>query len=172
MLWQCASPYHIRDFAHQPSLSSKAYMDQALAQAKVKVSATSPTWEPQRSYERRLTNIMSKTKGLPHKPLTLYIFDRTLRCRIQTPWQAGQAKGIGHKRRRIGRAVGRRSSTTTTGPCPPTSTTSPRVPYKEQKQKRGSGRTVPRLRGRQIGGGGGGAWQEALGVVGAHKPAT
>ncbi len=144
-------------------------MDQVLAQAKVKVSATSPTWEPQRSYERRLTNIMSKTKGLPHKFLTLYMFDGTFRCRIQTPWQAGQAKGIGHQRRRIGRAVGRRSSTT--GPCPPTSTTSPRVPYKEQKQKRGSGRTV-RRRGRQIGGGGGGAWQEALGVVGAHEPAT
>jgi cohesin complex subunit SA-1/2 len=45
-------------------------MDQVLAQAKVKVSATSSTWEPQRAYERRLTNIMSKTKGLPpaHNP--------------------------------------------------------------------------------------------------------
>jgi len=54
------------------SLSSKAYLDQVLAQAKVKVSATSPTWEPQRSYERRLANIMSKTKGMPHKSLTRY----------------------------------------------------------------------------------------------------
>jgi hypothetical protein len=42
-------------------------MDQVLAQAKVKVSATSSTWEPQRAYERRLTNIMSKTKGYPRK---------------------------------------------------------------------------------------------------------
>ena len=55
------------------SLSSKAHLDQVLAQAKVKVSATSPTWEPQRSYERRLANIMSKTKGLPHKSLTRYL---------------------------------------------------------------------------------------------------
>ncbi|KAH9974267.1 hypothetical protein BGW80DRAFT_1436857 [Lactifluus volemus] len=45
------------------ALTIKAYMDQVLAQAKVKVSATSSIWEPQRAYERRLTNIMSKTKG-------------------------------------------------------------------------------------------------------------
>ncbi|KAN0139259.1 hypothetical protein V8E53_002760 [Lactarius tabidus] len=45
------------------ALTIKAYMDQVLAQAKVKVSPTSSTWEPLRAYERRLTNIMSKTKG-------------------------------------------------------------------------------------------------------------
>jgi len=45
-------------------------MDQVLAQAKIKVSATSPTWEPLRAYERRVTNIMSKTKGLFHKSLS------------------------------------------------------------------------------------------------------
>lgn len=54
------------------SLSSKAHLDQVLAQAKVQVSATSPIWEPQRSYERRLTNIMSKIKGMPPKSLTRY----------------------------------------------------------------------------------------------------
>lgn len=43
--------------------SSKAHMDQALAQAKLQVSATSPVWEPQRTYERRLNNIMTKGKG-------------------------------------------------------------------------------------------------------------
>ena len=49
-------------------------MDQVLAQAKVKVSPTSSTWEPQRAYERRLGNIMSKSKGLspmiPQRPYT------------------------------------------------------------------------------------------------------
>ncbi|KAI9513450.1 hypothetical protein F5148DRAFT_1273088 [Russula earlei] len=52
---------------NRDALAIKAYMDQALAQAKVKVSATSPAWEPQRAYERRLTNIMSKTKGAASK---------------------------------------------------------------------------------------------------------
>lgn len=45
------------------ALTIKAYVDQVLAQAKVKVSPTSSTWEPQRAYERRLVNIMSKSKG-------------------------------------------------------------------------------------------------------------
>ncbi|KAH8990784.1 hypothetical protein EDB92DRAFT_1935195 [Lactarius akahatsu] len=45
------------------ALTIKAYMDQVLAQAKVKVSPTSSAWEPQRAYERRLVNIMSKSKG-------------------------------------------------------------------------------------------------------------
>ena len=49
---------------------SKAHMDQALAQAKLTVSATSPVWEPQRAFERRLNNIMTKGKGTPH-PLPL-----------------------------------------------------------------------------------------------------
>lgn len=38
-------------------------MDQMLAQAKVEISATSPIWEPQRAYEKRLSTAMSKTKG-------------------------------------------------------------------------------------------------------------
>jgi cohesin complex subunit SA-1/2 len=46
-----------------------------LAQAKVKVSTTSQTWEPQRAYERRLSNIMSKTKGLLHKSHNLVCVD-------------------------------------------------------------------------------------------------
>ncbi|KAI0301249.1 hypothetical protein BC826DRAFT_1155978 [Russula brevipes] len=49
------------------ALAIKAHLDQVLAQAKVKVSATSPIWEPQRAYERRLTNIMSKMKGATSK---------------------------------------------------------------------------------------------------------
>jgi cohesin complex subunit SA-1/2 len=39
-------------------------MEQALAQAKLEVSATAAIWEPQRAYERRLNNIMSKAKGM------------------------------------------------------------------------------------------------------------
>ncbi|KAF8270027.1 hypothetical protein EI94DRAFT_1723662 [Lactarius quietus] len=46
------------------ALTIKACLDQVLAQAKIKVSPTSSTWEPQRAYERRLVNIMSKSKGL------------------------------------------------------------------------------------------------------------
>jgi cohesin complex subunit SA-1/2 len=38
-------------------------MDQVLAQGKIEVSATSKVWEPQRAYEKRLTNAMSKEKG-------------------------------------------------------------------------------------------------------------
>lgn len=49
---------------------SKAYLEQVLAQAKIKVSTTSPTWEPLRAYERRVTNIMAKTKGSLHESLT------------------------------------------------------------------------------------------------------
>ncbi|KAH8981938.1 hypothetical protein EDB86DRAFT_2973582 [Lactarius hatsudake] len=48
---------------NRDALTIKAYMDQVLAQAKVKVSPTSSAWEPQRAYERRLVNIMSKSKG-------------------------------------------------------------------------------------------------------------
>ncbi|KAH9035024.1 hypothetical protein EDB85DRAFT_1945370 [Lactarius pseudohatsudake] len=48
---------------NRDALTIKAYMDQVLAQAKVKVSPTSSAWEPQRAYERRLANIMSKSKG-------------------------------------------------------------------------------------------------------------
>jgi hypothetical protein len=79
-------------------------MDQVLAQAKIKVSATSPTWEPLRAYERRVTNIMSKTKGLFHKSLTNLVFvDVTVRYRIEIPRQASrQAKRARHERRRIG----------------------------------------------------------------------
>jgi hypothetical protein len=42
---------------------SKAHVDQVLAQAKVEVLATSKQWEPQRAYEKRLGNVMSKDKG-------------------------------------------------------------------------------------------------------------
>ena len=63
----------LRDVADSSSFSSKAYLEQVLAQAKVKVSATSSTWEPQRAYERRLSNIMSKTKGILHKSPILYV---------------------------------------------------------------------------------------------------
>jgi cohesin complex subunit SA-1/2 len=66
-------PNDIRDVADQISPSSKAYLEQVLAQAKVKVSATSSTWEPHRAYERRLTNIMSKIKGLQQKSSTLIV---------------------------------------------------------------------------------------------------
>ncbi|KAI9463987.1 hypothetical protein BJY52DRAFT_1115027 [Lactarius psammicola] len=47
---------------NRDALTIKAYMDQVLAQAKVKVSSTSSAWEPQRAYERRLVNIMSKVQ--------------------------------------------------------------------------------------------------------------
>ena len=72
-LWQCTYPNDMFEtlLINQPSHSSKAYLEQVLAQAKVKVSATSSTWEPQRAYERRLTNIMSKIKGLLQKSSTL-----------------------------------------------------------------------------------------------------
>lgn len=43
--------------------SSKAHMDQILDQAKVEIAPTSQVWEPQRAYEKRLANVMSKTKG-------------------------------------------------------------------------------------------------------------
>ncbi|KAJ7057080.1 hypothetical protein C8F01DRAFT_992238, partial [Mycena amicta] len=49
------------------AMKIKAHMDQALAQAKVDVSATSKVWDPQRAYEKRLAAITSKdnkgTKG-------------------------------------------------------------------------------------------------------------
>jgi len=35
-------------------------MDQALEEAKVEISPTTKVWEPQRSYEKRLTTIMAK----------------------------------------------------------------------------------------------------------------
>ena len=65
-------------------------MDQVLAQARVKVSATSPTWEPQRAYERRLANIMSKTKGPILVTFTPLYTDAVLRRRIQISWQGRQ----------------------------------------------------------------------------------
>ncbi|KAI0316231.1 hypothetical protein OF83DRAFT_1276961 [Amylostereum chailletii] len=49
-------------------LKIKAHMDQVLAQAKLEVLSTSPVWEPQRAYERRLTNAMAKAKGGPGRP--------------------------------------------------------------------------------------------------------
>jgi len=45
------------------ALKIKAHMDQVLAQAKVEVLATSKQWEPQRAYEKRLGNVMSKDKA-------------------------------------------------------------------------------------------------------------
>lgn len=45
------------------SSSSKAHMDQILAQAKVEISPTSKIWDPQRAYEKRLGTAMSKDKG-------------------------------------------------------------------------------------------------------------
>ncbi|KAJ7507277.1 hypothetical protein B0H11DRAFT_1706223, partial [Mycena galericulata] len=44
------------------AMKIKAHMDQVLAQAKVEVSPTLKTWEPQRAYEKRLAAIMSKDK--------------------------------------------------------------------------------------------------------------
>jgi len=44
------------------ALKIKAHMDQVLAQAKVEVLATSKQWEPQRAFEKRLGNVMSKDK--------------------------------------------------------------------------------------------------------------
>ncbi|KAI0031520.1 hypothetical protein K488DRAFT_51948 [Vararia minispora EC-137] len=47
------------------ALRIKAHLEQALALAKLEVSATAPAWEPVRAYERRLNNIMAKAKGKP-----------------------------------------------------------------------------------------------------------
>ncbi|KDQ56870.1 hypothetical protein JAAARDRAFT_36349 [Jaapia argillacea MUCL 33604] len=45
------------------ALKIKAHMDQALAQAKVEISATTKVWEPYRAYEKRLGSSMVKEKG-------------------------------------------------------------------------------------------------------------
>jgi len=50
------------------ALRIKAHMEQVLAQAKVKPSATSKPWEPQRFYEKRLGNAVSKEKTATNKP--------------------------------------------------------------------------------------------------------
>ncbi|KAJ6481707.1 hypothetical protein C8R45DRAFT_1150698 [Mycena sanguinolenta] len=52
-----------KDYPNLLVQNRKAHMDQALAQAKVEVSATSKVWEPQRAYEKRLGAIMSKDKA-------------------------------------------------------------------------------------------------------------
>lgn len=43
--------------------SSKAHMDQVLAQTKIEVPPSSKIWEPQRAYEKKLSSIMAKGKG-------------------------------------------------------------------------------------------------------------
>ena len=45
------------------SIFSKAHMEQILAQAKVKITPASKTWDAQRAYEKRLTTTMSKDRG-------------------------------------------------------------------------------------------------------------
>ncbi|TFK53082.1 hypothetical protein OE88DRAFT_1718118 [Heliocybe sulcata] len=50
------------------ALRIKAHMEQVLAQAKVQPSATSKPWEPQRLYEKRLGNVVSKDKAATSKP--------------------------------------------------------------------------------------------------------
>lgn len=39
-------------------------MDQVLAQAKIEVPPSSKVWEPQRTYEKKLSSIMAKDKGM------------------------------------------------------------------------------------------------------------
>lgn len=51
------------------SASSKAHMEQVLAQAKVKITPASKIWDAQRAYEKRLTTTMSKDKGNHIPPL-------------------------------------------------------------------------------------------------------
>jgi cohesin complex subunit SA-1/2 len=54
------------------SVSSKAHMEQVLAQAKVKITPASKVWDAQRAYEKRLTT-MSKDKGIhPPPPPRMY----------------------------------------------------------------------------------------------------
>ena len=50
------------------SISSKAHMEQVLAQAKVKITPASKVWDAQRAYEKRLTTTMSKDKGIHPSP--------------------------------------------------------------------------------------------------------
>ncbi|KAI0058337.1 hypothetical protein BV25DRAFT_1283433 [Artomyces pyxidatus] len=50
---------------NRDALKIKAHMEQVLAQAKIEVLATSPIWEPQRAYEKRLNTVMSKTTKGP-----------------------------------------------------------------------------------------------------------
>lgn len=38
-------------------------MDQIFDQAKVQISPTLKAWEPQRRYEKKLSNVMNKDKG-------------------------------------------------------------------------------------------------------------
>ncbi|EAU84056.2 cohesin subunit [Coprinopsis cinerea okayama7 len=45
------------------ALKIKAHMDQVFEQSKIEVPPTAKDWEPQRSYERRLDNLMTKEKG-------------------------------------------------------------------------------------------------------------
>jgi cohesin complex subunit SA-1/2 len=42
---------------------SKAYMDEALAQAKIEISPASKLWEPQRAYDKRLSASLAKSGG-------------------------------------------------------------------------------------------------------------
>jgi len=51
-------------------VSSKAHMEQVLAQAKVKITPASKIWDAQRAYEKRLTATMSKDKGNHIPPLS------------------------------------------------------------------------------------------------------
>jgi cohesin complex subunit SA-1/2 len=44
-------------------VDSKAHMEQVLAESNIEVPATSKEWEPQRSYAKRLENVMNKGKG-------------------------------------------------------------------------------------------------------------
>ena len=45
-------------------VDSKAHMEQVLAESNIEVPATSKEWEPQRSYAKRLENVMNKGKGV------------------------------------------------------------------------------------------------------------
>ncbi|KAJ3501848.1 hypothetical protein NMY22_g18781 [Coprinellus aureogranulatus] len=50
------------------ALKIKAHMEQVLAEANIEIPATSKEWEPQRSYAKRLDNIMNKGKAPVAKP--------------------------------------------------------------------------------------------------------
>jgi cohesin complex subunit SA-1/2 len=43
-------------------MNRKAFLDQAMAQAKIQIDATK-AWDPYRAYEKRLSTAMSRDKG-------------------------------------------------------------------------------------------------------------